>query len=288
MTLGVYDNSVENRALNIKRDTGNIGIGTDNPTTKLEVNGTIRMSAVPGTNTNAALPVLFQTSAGNIDGGSSLTYNPGGDELSVNGNSITANTFRGAGNLVTLTCANGSGQYDFRATNDSLRFIAVSSEVGRFDNSGSFLIGFSTSTGTASQKLQVTGGAYVSDNLGIGTTNPTSKLHVVGDVKVSGSTILSGIATINRVSISTVGVNTTVQTGIVYVYLPGVTEITLPSSPSVGDTLKLINRSGITTAVVNRNGSNIMSFADDIELDELDGSFNFVYADSSEGWVVSR
>ena len=92
----------------------------------------------------------------------------------------------------------------------------------------------------------------------------------------------------NRVSISTVGVNTTVQTGIVYVYLPGVTEITLPPSPSVGDTLKLINRSGITTAVVNRNGSNIMSFADDIELDELDGSFNFVYADSSEGWVVSR
>jgi hypothetical protein len=31
-----------------------------------------------------------------------------------------------------------------------------------------------------------------------------------------------------------------------------------------------------------------MSFADDIELDELDGSFNFVYADSSEGWVVTR
>ena len=48
------------------------------------------------------------------------------------------------------------------------------------------LIGTATSTGTASQPLQVTGGAYVSGNLGIGTTNPTSKLHVVGDTYISG------------------------------------------------------------------------------------------------------
>jgi hypothetical protein len=41
-------------------------------------------------------------------------------------------------------------------------------------------------TGTSSQRLQVSGGAYVSVNLGIGTTNPTSTLHVVGDVRVSG------------------------------------------------------------------------------------------------------
>ena len=32
----------------------------------------------------------------------------------------------------------------------------------------------------------MTGGGYVSDNLGIGTTNPISKLHVIGDVNVSG------------------------------------------------------------------------------------------------------
>jgi hypothetical protein len=124
-------------------------------------------------------------------------------------------------------------------------------------------------------------------------TSPTLVTPVLGNatatsVNVSGSTTLSGTTTINRVSISTVGVNTTVQTGGVYVYLPGVTEITLPPSPSFGDTLKIINRSGIVTTVVNRNGSNIMSFADDIELDELDGSFNFIYLNSSEGWVVSR
>ena len=44
---------------------------------------------------------------------------------------------------------------------------------------GPVLIGGGTSTGTASQPLQVTGGAYVSGNFGIGTTNPSSRLHVV-------------------------------------------------------------------------------------------------------------
>ena len=51
---------------------------------------------------------------------------------------------------------------------------------------GPLLIGTGTSTGTASQRLQVTGGAYVSGNLGIGTTNPTSKLSVVGDGNFTG------------------------------------------------------------------------------------------------------
>jgi hypothetical protein len=51
--------------------------------------------------------------------------------------------------------------------------------------SGPVFIGAATSTGTALQRLQVTGGAYVSGNLGIGTTNPTSALTVVGVVSAT-------------------------------------------------------------------------------------------------------
>ena len=59
------------------------------------------------------------------------------------------------------------------------------SGISTFTN-GPVFIGSGTSTGTASQRLQVSGGAYVSGNLGIGSTNPTSKLDVVGDVRVTG------------------------------------------------------------------------------------------------------
>jgi hypothetical protein len=56
--------------------------------------------------------------------------------------------------------------------------------------SGPVLIGSGTSTGTTSQPLQVSGGAYVSDNLGIGLTNPFSKL----DIRYSSSTAYSTTA----------------------------------------------------------------------------------------------
>ena len=58
-------------------------------------------------------------------------------------------------------------------------------------NPGPVLVGTATSTGTASQRLQVDGGAYVSGNLGIGTTNPTSTLTVVGNGLFSGTGIVT-------------------------------------------------------------------------------------------------
>jgi len=52
---------------------------------------------------------------------------------------------------------------------------------------GPVLIGSGTSTGTASQPLQVTGGAYVSGSLGIGIANPTANFHSVYPLTVAPS-----------------------------------------------------------------------------------------------------
>ncbi len=88
---------------------GNTGIGTSNPATKLHVIGTIRISAVPGTNNNAQQPVLHQTVDGDIDGGSSLTFNPADDALYVNGMFINTNTVRASANgPLALNTANAS------------------------------------------------------------------------------------------------------------------------------------------------------------------------------------
>jgi hypothetical protein len=73
---------------------------------------------------------------------------------------------------------------------------------------GNVLVGLKTDTGTLNQKLQVLGGAYISDEVGIGTTNPTSRLHISGDSLVTGvvtatafnGNINAGIGTITNLS----------------------------------------------------------------------------------------
>ena len=50
---------------------------------------------------------------------------------------------------------------------------------------GQTFIGTGSSTGTSTQNLQVTGGGYISGNVGIGSTNPSEKLSVDGNIFVS-------------------------------------------------------------------------------------------------------
>ena len=97
--------------------------------------------------------------------------------------SITSINFVG-GNVV----ATASGVGATITIADNLVGTALSiSGISTFNN-GPVFIGAATSTGTASQPLQVTGGAYVSGNLGIGATNPTSKLSVSGNSSLTGIT----------------------------------------------------------------------------------------------------
>jgi hypothetical protein len=91
---------------------------------------------------------------------------------------VTAITFIGAFTGTATTAINvigGAGSIT------QLQVTGISTFID-----GPVFIGSGTSTGTASQRLQVTGGAYISGSIGIGTTNPTSKLQVEGDVFVSG------------------------------------------------------------------------------------------------------
>jgi hypothetical protein len=73
----------------------------------------------------------------------------------------------GANNTITLPSTTGS--------------IIVQSTTGITSfASAPVVIGAGASTGTASQMLQVTGGAYVSGDVGIGTASPQFKLDVFG------------------------------------------------------------------------------------------------------------
>jgi hypothetical protein len=76
--------------------------------------------------------------------------------------------------------ANGAGTLNFY-TMPSLGDTSstpTSVSILNIQRNGNILIGSATATGTASQPLQVTGGAYVSGNLGVGATIPSTRLEV--------------------------------------------------------------------------------------------------------------
>lgn len=146
----------------IVRQDGKVGVGIDNPST------------------------IFETEE-NTTGTTSITIT----------NSSTANNVTKSARLrFRLTDSVGTRKdaayitaypYNFdSSTGDYLSFATRTAdsnptEKARLDNNGNFVLGSSfTATGTASQPLQVNGGAYVSGNVGVGVINPSYKLEVNG------------------------------------------------------------------------------------------------------------
>jgi len=73
--------------------------------------------------------------------------------------------------------------------------IGTTNPIGQLQvSSGPVIIGSGTSTGTASQRLQVTGGAYVSGSVGIGTTNPIGQFQV--GAGLTQSLVVTGVGSV--------------------------------------------------------------------------------------------
>jgi hypothetical protein len=115
------------------------------------------------------------------------TTNPGTSKLSVLGTvgiSESGNSTNVGGR--TQLSSSGSGFVLNHNDNSPIIFQTLGAERYRWDHTAAALfIGRTSSTGTSSQALQVGSattalGAYVSGSVGIGTTNPSYKLHVVG------------------------------------------------------------------------------------------------------------
>jgi len=113
----------------------------------------------------------------------------------------------------------------------------------------------------------------------------TTGSYTISSLDVTSNVSIAGTSQLNRVAITTTSSNITLEAGRTYVYYASGT-YTLPASPTVGDRLEIINRSGTVTAVLGRNGSNIMGVADDVLLDILDEAFKVTYSNSTDGWVI--
>ena len=157
--------------------TSNVGIGTTLPTANLHVVGSgTTVIIIDGGNAKIignlnVTGTVFATDFDAVPGGGSYQGVPGIVTSIVAGDNITVS---GSTGQVTINSTASGSQWTTGASG-----ISTTSSV---------LIGSATPTGTASQPLQVTGGAYVSGSVGLGTTNPVSKLDVSG-----GSITLSSV-----------------------------------------------------------------------------------------------
>ena len=256
--------------LTVLHVVGNAGIGTTNAqNTKLYVQGDTRITGILTAATLSAISGNITNITGTAGTITNLNAtNATGTNLNFTGVSTLSNAtgtnlnFAGVGTITTLlstslqpTNINSSGistlttllSTSLQSTNINVSGVSTLSNatgtnlnftgVSTFSN-GPVLIGSATSTGTLLQRLQVTGGAYISGSVGIATTNPiypfqigsgttvvfvdslgdvgigttnaTSKLHVIGDATISGVvTALGGF----NIGIQSAG--TSITTGVV-------------------------------------------------------------------------
>ena len=142
---------------------GDVGIGTTNPLQKLHVLGNVLVAAGSSTGQHITQKPY------ELNGGTLSWEGSAGQLFSITNNLVS-------GSLFTVNDISGIPSLDVNA--DGTVSIAA--------YNGNVTIGSTSITRTASQPLQVTGGSYVSGSVGIGSTNPTSKLYVVGDALITG------------------------------------------------------------------------------------------------------
>jgi len=82
-------------------------------------------------------------------------------------------------------------------------------------------------------------------------------------------------------TISVINSNTVGQKNYLYVLITGGSTITLtmPSSPSPGDSIKVVNLTTVTTCEIAQGGSPIMGSPTDMILDNNKANFELVYTD---------
>ncbi|MFT6998617.1 MAG: hypothetical protein ACJAQ4_002379 [Cryomorphaceae bacterium] len=156
-------------AITITRGPVDIGIGTSFPTSKLDVEGDVRVRDLPVNNSLQNLVVA--DADGNLFSRDASTLTSGGSSLwSQNGADVYYNT----GN-VGIGTTNPNNRLSVFGPGDILSLVTTSTASGAKP--------FIVRSGNGSIEGMI---VRCNGRVGMGTTNPAAKLHVIGDAYIDG------------------------------------------------------------------------------------------------------
>ena len=216
---------------------------------------TVKVSGQTGVSVAAGTKVILVSNGTDVVAATSYLTTVG---TSLNLTTLTATS----ANITTLTGTN------FSATSLTLTNALTRAQGGTglstAPTNGQLLIG----NGTGYALAALTAGS------GITVTNGA------GSITISAA----GLPTMNIVT----GTTQTAVAGNQYVLTnAAATTVTLPASPSAGDTVYVTVANGLTTNVVARNSQKIQSLSEDLTLNAAYAAVQLRYADSTRGWVLT-
>jgi len=195
-------------------------------------------------------------------------------EISIKANTLTTDNFAGDGSTVA---------YALTVTPASLDAVDVYISGLRQNKST-----LSLSTSTLTFSTAPPNGASIEVKIigDINTSSVVAAQSITGGQGIDVAEPSTNNFTIsNRYDVSVISTATTAQAGYVYV-LTASLALTLPAG-TVGDSIKISNRSATTTCTVVPNGTDkIMGSNTTMTLDDENASFELIYSGTAQGWVI--
>ena len=134
-----------------------------------------------------------------------------------------------------------------------------------------------------SGEIQFTGGTPAEDD--VIEVISISAVNTAGSAVTSVNGEVGAVSVASKHNVSVISANATAVANTLYVFTANL-NLTLPASPAMGDSIKISNRSGVATCQLLGNGNNILGAAADLTLDTASASFELVYTDTANGWVI--